>query len=221
MTAKTKTYKPTGRRRSNQPRFAPVITKEELEGLPPARFEGRIEVVETKQAMRNALKVLRKSDAIGIDTETKPSFKPGLRYEVSLLQISTDEVCYLFRLNKIGLAEELVRLLENPKILKIGLSLHGDKTALRRLSPVEPEGLVELQRLCPGYGIRAESLQKIYGIMFGEYMSKGPRMSNWEAHKLTTAQQAYAALDAWACLRVYRCLMQFDAPAPTQFAMLY
>lgn len=220
MTTK-KTSKPKGSKRSIHPRYAPIITKEELEELPTAQFAGRIELIDTKRAMRDALKVLRKCDAIGIDTETKPSFKPGRRYEVSLLQLSTDEVCYLFRLNKIGFGQELVRLLENPKILKIGLSLKDDKLALRRLSPVEPEGMVELQRLCPGYGIRVESLQKIYGIMFGEYMSKGQRMSNWEAAELTPAQQAYAALDAWACLRVYRQLMQHEPPNPTKFALLY
>lgn len=215
------TSKPKGRKRSKQPRYAALITKEELAALPTAQFIGRIELIETKRAMREALRVLRKCDAIGIDTETKPSFKPGQRHEVSLLQLSTDEVCYLFRLNKIGLAEELIRLLENPKILKIGLSLKDDILAMRRLALVAPEGMVELQKLCPGYGIRVESLQKIYGIMFGEYMSKGQRMSNWEAKQLTNAQQSYAALDAWACLRIYRELMRHDTPNPTLFALLY
>lgn len=218
-TTKTTKERPSGR--GKKPSYAALITKEELSALPVAQFAGAIEVVESLEALRAALKTLSKCEAIGIDTETKPSFKPGRRYEVSLLQLSTDEVCYLVRLNKIGLTDELIRLLEDPKILKIGLSLRDDVTALRRLAPIQPEGLVELQRLCPGYGIRVESLQKIYGIMFGEYMSKGQRMSNWEAPKLTAAQQAYAALDAWGCLRVYRALMEYDAPEPTQFALLY
>lgn len=220
MTTKT-TSKGQGRRRTKARAYAPSITKEALAALPVAKFPGRIELVESKRAMRDALKVLRKCDAIGMDTETKPSFKPGQRYEVSLLQLATDEVCYLFRLNKIGFAQELVRLIENPKILKIGLSLRDDKLALRRLAPLEADGLVELQRLCPGYGIRDESLQKIYGIMFGEYMSKGARMSNWQAQQLSAAQEAYAALDAWACLRIYRQLMQLAPPDPTRFAILY
>lgn len=206
---------------AKRPRFAALITKEELLDLPQAKFPGRIEVVETKKALREALKVLRKNDAIGIDTETKASFTSGTRHEVSLLQLATEEVCYLVRLNKVGFTNELVRLMESKKILKIGLSLRDDRTALRRLAPFEPEGFVELQKLCPGYGIRVESLQKIYGIIYGEYMSKRQRMSNWEADTLSSAQQAYAALDAWACLRIYRSLMAYEAPNPTQFAILY
>lgn len=204
-----------------RPNYAALITKEELVLLPQARFPGKIEIIETKKALREALKVLRRSDAIGLDTETKASFSSGKRNEVSLLQLSTDEICYLIRLNKIGFTDELIRLMENPKVLKIGLSLKDDRTALRRLASFEPESFVELQKLCPGYGLRVESLQKIYGIIFGEYMSKGQRMSNWEASELSTAQQAYAALDAWACLRIYRRLMEHDAPNPTQFAILH
>ncbi|MDE6575037.1 MAG: hypothetical protein K2L84_06875, partial [Muribaculaceae bacterium] len=35
---------------------------------------------------------------------------------------------------------------------------------------------------------------------------KSQRLTNWEAETLTPPQQAYAALDAWACLRIYNYL---------------
>ncbi len=59
------------------------------------------------------------------------------------------------------------------------------------------------------------SLQKIYAIIFGERISKSQRLSNWEADRLSDAQQAYAALDAWACLHIYNYLKQgeFDPVA--------
>jgi ribonuclease D len=47
------------------------------------------------------------------------------------------------------------------------------------------------------------SLQKIYAILFGERISKNQRLTNWEADTLTEGQQHYAAIDAWACLRIY------------------
>lgn len=202
------------------PPYPDQISKDQLDALPVAKFQGQVRIIDTRANIKAAISELMQADALGIDTETKPCFIPGKRNQVSLLQISTDEVCYLFRLNKIGMPEELIELLEDPNILKVGLSLKDDKTTLRRLADFEPKGFVELQSLCPGYGIRDASLQKIYGIIFSEYMSKGQRMSNWEATNLSPAQQHYAALDAWACLRIYRELMTQPDPAPVQFALL-
>ena len=50
------------------------------------------------------------------------------------------------------------------------------------------------------------SLQKIYAILFGQKISKGQRLTNWESDVLTPQQQRYAAIDAWACIDIYNCL---------------
>lgn len=202
--------------------YPEAIDAETLSSLPKAVCPVPIHLIDTGGASINKLvRALRDRDAIGIDTETKPSFVPGKRTEVSLLQLATDEECFLVRLNRIGLPEPLAELLSRADLLKIGLSLQGDITALRRLTTFDPQGFVELQQLCPAYGLReAASLQKIYAIIFGEYMSKSQRMSNWNARQLTTAQQHYAALDAWGSLRVYRQLMELPHPHPVQFALL-
>ena len=163
---------------------------------------------------------LKRAGRLGIDTETRPSFTAGLRYEVSLLQIATEDECYLFRLNKIGLPKSLLHLLEDPSILKVGLSLRDDITALCRRTSFTPNSFVELQKLCGGYGIRELGLQKIYAILFAERMSKAQRMSNWEDAQLSPAQAHYAALDAWASLRIYNTLMSNPTPPPTQFALI-
>lgn len=198
------------------------IDAEMLASLPRAVCPVPIHLIDTGgAAISKLVRALRDRDAIGIDTETKPSFVPGKRTEVSLLQLATDEECFLVRLNRIGLPSPLAELLSRADLLKIGLSLSGDITALRRLTTFDPRGFVELQQLCPAYGLReAASLQKIYAIIFGEYMSKSQRMSNWNARQLTSAQQHYAALDAWASLRVYRQLMTLPHPHPVQFALL-
>ena len=76
---------------------------------------------------------------------------------------------------------------------------------MRRLEPeLDPQGFIDLQEYVKYFHISDISLQKIYAIIFGERISKTQRLTNWEAPTLTEAQQTYAAIDAWACLRLYR-----------------
>ena len=67
-------------------------------------------------------------------------------------------------------------------------------------------GFVDLQKIVPTFNIADASLQKIYAILFDKRISKGQRLSNWEADTLSGAQQEYAAIDAWACLKIYQYL---------------
>ena len=57
-------------------------------------------------------------------------------------------------------------------------------------------------------GVEDQSLVKIYANLFGERISKSERLSNWERDVLTTKQQQYAAIDAWACIQLYEELMR-------------
>lgn len=174
--------------------------------MPPVAYPAAITVVDTAAAARTALRTLSKEKMVGFDTETRPSFRKGQKHKVALMQISTADRCFLFRLNKIGISDGLKAFLENPDVLKIGLSLHDDFSVLRRSGDLEPQGFVDLQELVKKFEINDISLQKIYAIIFGERISKSQRLTNWEADKLTGAQQAYAALDAWACLKIYNYL---------------
>ncbi len=181
-----------------------TITKEEISILPVEEFAGRIIVIQTKAEADKAVEYLMKYDLVGFDTETRPSFKKGQYYKVSLIQISTDDTCFLFRLNYIGFPESLKQFVSSPEVTKIGLSLRDDFGALRKRSSVEPVNFIDLQSIVGSYGIDAASLQKIYAILFKKKISKGQRLSNWEADVLTEPQKKYAALDAWACLTIYK-----------------
>lgn len=181
-----------------------TITKEEISTLPVEEFAGRIIVIQTKAEADKAVEYLMKYDLVGFDTETRPSFKKGQYYKVSLIQISTDDTCFLFRLNYIGFPESLKQFVSSPEVTKIGLSLRDDFGALRKRSSVEPVNFIDLQSIVGSYGIDAASLQKIYAILFKKKISKGQRLSNWEADVLTEPQKKYAALDAWACLTIYK-----------------
>lgn len=180
------------------------IPKDLLSTLPPARFPGKITVIDSVDTARQALRVLRRARVVGFDTETRPSFKPGRTHNVALMQLSTKDRCFLFRLNIMGVSRALCNFLQDPEVIKVGLSVHDDFNVLRRSVPdLQPQGFVELQQFVKQYGIADISLQKIYAIVFGEYMSKSQRLTNWEAPELTPHQQAYAAMDAYACLQLY------------------
>ena len=92
--------------------FKESITREELTDLPLRWFEGKIMVVDSLTKLKGALKILNNEKVIGFDTETKPSFKKGVNNQVALLQLSSRNHAFLFRLNKIGLPKEIKELLE-------------------------------------------------------------------------------------------------------------
>ena len=98
---------------------------------------------------------------------------------------------------------ELVELLEDEKITKIGLSIRDDFFNLNKIRKINPAGFIDLQQYVKQYKIIDNSLQKIYAILFGEKISKSQRMTNWEAETLTSSQMSYAAMDALSCVRIY------------------
>lgn len=179
------------------------IPKEKVSELPIVEFTGNIYVIDSMSKMNMAINALRKELVVGFDSETKPAFVRGKLNKVALLQVSTFSECYLFRINKIGIPDKLKSFLEDKNIKKIGLSLNNDIIGLKRITDINPEGFIDLQKRVNEYAIVDMSLQRIYAIIFGKKISKSQRLTNWEAPTLTTAQQKYAALDAFSCLEIY------------------
>ena len=188
--------------------FIDKISNEQTALLPAVEFRGEIRIVEHERDIAAACKTLAEQPVIGFDTETRPSFRPGVTFRVSLLQLSTPTVCYLFRLNKIPLAKPILQLLENKQVLKIGADVAGDIRSLLALRRFRPGGFVDLQQLAPDWGIEEKSLRKLSAIVLGKRVSKAQRLSNWEAATLTDKQQLYAATDAWVCTRIYEQLLR-------------
>lgn len=181
-----------------------TIDKETMSALPAERFPGRIELIQTQASAEKAMRFLMDQPIVGFDTETRPSFRKGQIHKVALMQLSTENNCFLIRLNRLGVFPELKAFLEDDKITKIGLSTKDDFHMLNQISEIIPKGFVELQSLVKEHGIGEASLTKIYALLFGKRISKAQRLTNWEAVELTQEQQHYAALDAWACLRIYQ-----------------
>lgn len=137
------------------------ISKQSVAALPKVNFEGRIFVVNTEAEARKAISYLNTHSIVGVDTETRPSFKKGTTHKVALLQISTHDTCFLFRLNRLGLPDFLEEFLQND-VLKVGLSLKDDFAMLRKRNTKDPRSgnWVELQDYVPRFGIEEKSLQK-------------------------------------------------------------
>ena len=180
--------------------------------MPKVLFPGRIFVVYTESDAEKAVAYLKDQRIVGVDTETRPSFKRGTTPKVALLQISTQDTCFLFRLNRIGMPDSLQEFLMSDT-LKIGLSLKDDFNSLRKRQDMHPDrgNWIELQEYVGKFGIEDRSLQKIYANLFGEKISKNQRLSNWEADVLSEGQKLYAATDAWACVEIYNCLSELES----------
>ena len=184
--------------------FREKITKEELTDLPLKWFEGKIVVVNRPEQVKYVAEKLKEHRVIGFDTETRPSFKKGKINKVALLQLSTPDQAFLFRLQKTGLPKEIIEILADPEIVKPGVAIRDDIKALREMKKFEPAGFIELQDHAKELGIQNFSLKKMAAIVLGFRISKSQQLSNWEADYLSEAQQIYAATDAWVALEIYR-----------------
>ncbi|MCI6671346.1 MAG: 3'-5' exonuclease [Prevotella sp.] len=182
--------------------------KHSLSQLPKAIFPGKIVVILNEIDAKKAVDYLLSCDLLGFDTETKPVFKKGQYRKVALMQVSTREICFLFRLNLIGLPDCLIRLLEDTTVPKVGLSLNDDMMMLRKRSEFQKGTFIDLQSVVGSLGIEDMSLQKIYANLFQERITKREQLSNWEADILTEKQKQYAATDAWACVMIYERLRE-------------
>ena len=186
--------------------FQPTIDNDTVAALPAARFPGRIVIVDREEQVDAACEELLRHRVIGVDTETRPSFRAGVSYKVALLQLSTEDTCYLFRLSHIRLSNRILKILGSRQILKIGADVTGDIRSLHALRSFHADGFIDLQREASRWGIEEKSLRKLSAIVLGKRVSKAQRLSNWEAEILTEQQREYAATDAWVCVQILRAL---------------
>ncbi|PKQ66142.1 3'-5' exonuclease [Labilibaculum manganireducens] len=183
--------------------FQKSITKEEVNELPLQGFDGEIVLVDQDMELDNAVQYLKKFPILGFDTETRPSFKKGRVNDVALLQLAANSKTFLFRINKIGLPEQLLDLLADPKIMKVGAAIKDDIRGLQKLNDFDANGFLELQEYVSKFGIESYSLKKLSAIVLNFRISKRQQVSNWEAEELSFGQLKYAATDAWVSLKIF------------------
>lgn len=179
------------------------ITVEEIKELELSWFKGEIVVVDNFMTFNSVLPRLLSSELLGFDTETKPSFKKGRNNKVSLIQLANENIACLFRINKIGIPDQLSEILSDPRIIKAGVAIHDDIKLLSGIRKFVPAGFIDLQAFVKNYGIESSGLKKLAAIVLGFRISKSQQVTDWEAVHLSEAQQVYAATDAWVCHQIY------------------
>jgi ribonuclease D len=183
------------------------ITVEELAEHELSWFKGEIVLVDNLKTFYKVFPRLFGSDLLGFDTETRPTFKKGKKNAVSLIQLSTGDLACLFRINKIGIPDDLVDLLSDPSVIKAGVAVHDDIRFLKGIRRFSPGGFIDLQTMVKDFGIQSSGLKKLAAIILGFRISKRQQVTDWEAEQLSEAQQIYAATDAWVCHQIYKKLL--------------
>jgi RNA polymerase sigma factor for flagellar operon FliA len=194
--------------------------------LPP--YQGlslaEVRMVATRQDAEAALSALIGADAIGFDTESKPTFRKG---EVStgphLVQLATDEHAYLFQIGTLSgdaaasspAIAVLRTVLESSTILKVGFGLGDDKRRLHAKLGIETNNVLDLATALRRGERNAWGAKTAVERFFGQRLQKSRRITttNWAMPRLSDKQILYAADDAHVALRIYR---HWRAQAPAR-----
>jgi RNA polymerase sigma factor for flagellar operon FliA len=198
---------------------------EAADDLPP--YQGialaDVRLVRNRTDADGALAALLASDAIGFDTESKPTFQKGEQSTgPHLVQLATDDRAYLFQIGAkpVRTAEPaedstpapvpgidvLRAVLESPSILKVGFGLGDDLRRLRAKLGIETRNVLDLSTALRRGERNALGAKTAVARFFGQRLQKSRKITttNWALPRLTDKQIQYAADDAHVALRIYR-----------------
>jgi len=187
--------------------FKKYVSKDEIKNYSVEKFNGKISVIDKKKDLLDAYLFLKKQKIIGFDTESRPTFKKGVSSNVSLIQFSTKNEVFLFRINFIGFDDKLIDLINDKKIKKIGIAIFDDIKSLQKIKEFESNSVIDLNKLALNLGFESIGAVKLSILILGFSISKSARLSNWEKKDLSTSQIEYAATDAWICNMIYKKLL--------------
>jgi ribonuclease D len=183
--------------------IAPAISREAIAALPMRRYAGHVCVVATRSELADALADIHQEAVVGFDTETRPAFKKGERYDPALVQVATTRAVYLFQLRRVDVIPGLADVLSEPGIVKAGVAVGRDIQDLKQVFAFAEKNVLDLGVIARRRGLEQTGVRNLAGILLGWRVAKGSRTSNWAATTLTPAQINYAATDAWICRELY------------------
>ncbi|MBI2502068.1 MAG: 3'-5' exonuclease domain-containing protein 2 [Candidatus Latescibacteria bacterium] len=189
---------------------------------PPSREEiGKLEpyvglglesvwVISSAAEAQQALAELRGQEALGFDTESRPTF---LKNEQSrgphVLQFATPQKAYIFQAHRRECHAAITEILESGEIAKIGFGLKDDLKFIADKFGIEPKAIVDLNSTFSEIGYRNQvGARTAIAMLFKKRFlkSKSTTTSDWSARTLSARQVLYAANDAYAAIQVYRAL---------------
>jgi ribonuclease D len=187
--------------------FLSGISREAINALPIRRYEGEVHLIATPAELERAAADFAAERVVGFDTETRPAFRVGERYPPALVQAASAHAVYLFPLARLDCSAVLAALLGSATV-KAGVGLADDVRALRSVFDFTPAALVDLGEVARRHGVERSGVRALAALFLGIRIPKGAKTSNWAARRLSSAQVAYAATDAWACRELY---LRFEA----------
>lgn len=123
----------------------------------PSGERVKIHYCKSKETSEDIAKLFLNEEVIGFDIEWKQAATQnhGIRKNVSLVQIASENRIALFHISRYAKGESLEDLvapslktiMESPKITKVGVSIKGDCTRLRKFMGIDSRGLFELSYL--------------------------------------------------------------------------
>lgn len=177
----------------------------------------RVRLVKSAEDAEAALAALVTADALGFDTESKPTFRKG---EVStgphLVQLATDDHAWLFQIGAVPDSSDaaadtppvavLRAVLGSDAIVKAGFGLGDDVRRLRAKLGIETRNVVDLSTALRRGERNAWGAKTAVARFFGQRLQKSRRVTttNWATPRLSEQQIRYAADDAHVALRIYR-----------------
>lgn len=179
------------------------LEKAAINELPLIRFHGTIHLAGDAKSFKKYADRLAKQKILGFDIECKPNFKRGPNNPPALIQFSTADQAFLFRLYPTMKLGPLIRVLEDPKIVKTGVAIKDDIYNLKKIEEFEPAGFEDLAPLAQSLEIEQTGLRNLTAIFFSHRLSKSAQLSNWQKFPLSQSQKHYAATDAWISRELY------------------
>jgi len=180
-----------------------AISREEINELPIRRYEGAVHLVASADDLGRAMDDIRAERVLGFDTETRPAFRKGEHHLPCLVQAATARAVYLFPLQRMDCSAAVAEFLGAREIVKIGVSPAHDLRQLKLVFPLEQASMLDAGAIARRCGLEQTGLRNLAALFLGFRIPKGNRTSNWAARRLSPAQIAYAATDAWVCRELY------------------
>ena len=168
------------------------------------------------QQIRNHLTHPTRELVVGFDCEWNFDRIHKVSSKVSLVQVACLDDVWLFRVDSSGgVPRALAQLINDPDVLKVGRNVTGDLKKLNRDYGIEWKGALELGSFCRRRGAIERGtlgLSDISAIVLGGHLRKdsNTRLSSWEQPVLREDQRTYAALDAWASLKIFDTVKDYD-----------
>ena len=179
------------------------ISRDEVVALPIRRWEGETVVVASSAELERAREDFAAETLVGLDTETRPSFRKGESYPPSLVQVASAKAVYLFPIQQLDCSPVLKELISSERITKAGVSLAYDLRQLKQVFSFDEKAVVDVGWAAKRHGMEQTGVRNLAAMFLGLRIPKGAKTTNWAAKHLTPQQVTYAATDAWVCRQLY------------------